>query len=439
MERKMTPPTRLPATPLDRLGARVAEAQDRSLSLAEGADLARARARLLAHELPVRRRRVPLALALVATLVAAVIGFVVLRKAPALTFAVGGAPGNVGAFVAASVDAPLAIRFSDGSSMVLTPSSQGRVLEVDAHGAKVVLERGKADVSVVHRDYARWDVIAGPFDVHVTGTQFALSWSPTDEELVVTMQEGSVLVSGGLAQTGRAVVAGETLRVWSKSGRLELARTSDLSTSTSAPPPAPTIAGPPAPSPVLPPVLAVAVGSVDDTVAKPKLVAPLDTANTAKPTASEEDWRLLAASAKYPAALAAAEKEGFSGLCDLGSASDVLMLGDIARFAGSGVRAREAYLAVRRRFPGVSAASSAAFALGRLSFDQSKAYAEAATWFDTCLREAPAGSYAREALGRLMEARQRSGDAEGAKAAAQRYLGLYPEGPHAALARSLTS
>ena len=56
---------------------------------------------------------------------------------------------------------------------------------------------------------------------------------------------------------------------------------------------------------------------------------------------------------------------------------------------------------------------------------------------ETALREDPSGPLARETLGRTMEARSRSGDADGARALARQYLQRYPKGPHAAFATRL--
>jgi outer membrane protein assembly factor BamD (BamD/ComL family) len=71
-----------------------------------------------------------------------------------------------------------------------------------------------------------------------------------------------------------------------------------------------------------------------------------------------------------------------------------------------------------------------AFLLGR-----SASGVQAAEWFSTYLKEQPGGALAREALGRLIEAYQAAGDRVSARAAAERYLKSYPDGPHATLAR----
>ena len=113
------------------------------------------------------------------------------------------------------------------------------------------------------------------------------------------------------------------------------------------------------------------------------------------------------------------------------------MLGDTARFAGAGGRAAQALQGLRRRFPGDSRAAPAAFHLGRLAFDARGAYADAARWFAIYLAEQPGGGFAREAAGRLIEARERAGDLPGARDAARDYLSRHPAGPHAGKARDL--
>jgi TolA-binding protein len=148
-------------------------------------------------------------------------------------------------------------------------------------------------------------------------------------------------------------------------------------------------------------------------------------------------WLALAREGRYREATARAEAEGFEELCEAEDASHLLMLGDAARFAGEVARARQAYLALRRRHAGGPDAAAAAFLLGRLAFDGRSVRAEAVRWFRATLAEAPGGPYAREAAGRLIEALERTRDHDGAREAARRYLEAYPAGPHAALARSL--
>ena len=129
----------------------------------------------------------------------------------------------------------------------------------------------------------------------------------------------------------------------------------------------------------------------------------------------------------------AAEAAGFSAEVGRASASDLLALSDAARFAGRPARAKEALLAMRRRF---GARGSSAFLLGKIAADQLRSPGEAATWFEIYLQEEPSGPLAEQALGRVMEIRKR--DAGAARLVAERYLARYPNGAYAALARSLT-
>lgn len=79
----------------------------------------------------------------------------------------------------------------------------------------------------------------------------------------------------------------------------------------------------------------------------------------------------------------------------------------------------------------------AMFDLGRLAFDTSGRYLEAAHWFSEYLREFPHGTLEREARGRLVESLERGGDHQGARKAASEYLLDFPNGPHSGLSRRL--
>ncbi len=117
----------------------------------------------------------------------------------------------------------------------------------------------------------------------------------------------------------------------------------------------------------------------------------------------------------------------------------LLQQADAERRAGRVAAARAALLDLRKRFASSASASQAAFDLGVLAFDLDGNFTDAVRWFRRYLDEAPGGPLAREALGRIMEAQQRSGESAAAEASAARYLGRYPGGPHAALAKRLVA
>jgi TolA-binding protein len=287
------------------------------------------------------------------------------------------------------------------------------------------LENGSLHADVVHSAQSAWRVIAGPLTVRVTGTRFDVRWSASAEEFSVAVTKGSVAISGAVVGEERPVRAGETLRVFVSEHRLELASTAELTAGARVD----ALGKGPLPAPTAPDAEAAPV-------AIPEPPTPSATTLPA-PASRARDWRQFARQGSLREAFAAAQATGFDAACESASPAELLQLGDGARLSGEPASARRALLRLRSAFPGDSRRAAAAFALGKIAFDQTRAYAEAAEWFATSIREQPGGSLVREAAGRLIEARRRAGDGAGARRAAEDYLTRYPEGPHADLARSL--
>jgi TolA-binding protein len=363
---------------------------------------------------------------LAATLAAVVIAvgvFVVARASSPLAFTSDGALGSLETWVAAPKERAVPIRFSDGTRLRVDPSSRVRVVSVDQHGASIALENGSVHAEVVHTPESVWRMIAGPLTVRVTGTRFDLRWSALTEEFSITVEEGSVAVAGAVVGAEQSVRAGETLRVSVGARRLEL--TNGPQPSNSATPRA---------SPR-------SASSAESGSSELDRAAAAPAAPAAQPPSSGArvpDWRELARSGSLRNAFAAAEASGFVAACEAASAAELLELGDAARLSGRPDRAIHALLALRGRYPADPRRAAAAFMLGKIAFDQTRNYAQAAEWFRTSIREQPGGSLVREASGRLLEALQKSGDTMGARRAAQDYLARYPGGPHMDLARSLS-
>lgn len=385
-------------TRLAKLGEEVSRSLEEARTASGGAS--RVRLRIVARETPrvrrgprLRRGRIAIALAM-ACAISIALAFAWPRRT--LTFTVGGTvagggEGAVGGFIAATTAEGVPLAFSDGTRVVLAPSTRARVTEISPLGARLLVESGKLHADVVHTGHARWAVEAGPFEVRVTGTSFDVAWDPRDEAIVVTLTDGSVVVTGcGLGPEGRRVARGEELRASCKQQ-------------------------PPAESPAAAP--ATTPSAIVSATALPDAPKPIATASAAPAPAAAPSAR--------PAAMP--------------SASDLLAEADAARYAGDFDRATETLETVRRRFAGSDSAATAAFELGRIAFDARRDFVAAGDWFDTYLRERPNGAFAREALGRTLEARHRSGDAARAELLAVRYLGAYPDGPHAKLARRLTA
>ncbi len=363
---------------------------------------------------------------------AVAVGLLMLRR-PSLEFHVGQeGSARSGEWIVAQNE-PVPITFSDGTQLTLFESARARIVDIGADGASVIVDRGLLRASILRRPGTRWRVSVGPYQVRVTGTQFDVAWQPESERFSLVLREGSVSVTGpGLGQA-LEVSAGQELDLSPRSGQQSLLQAASTA-GTPLPDTAPS-------APAVPSVPAVPVA----TEPEPRRQARASGA----PAGSERNrhgtragsprapgFRELAAAGQYREALAAAERAGFERLCRTTSANDLLLLADVARLAADFVRAQLAYHSVRERFGGAPAAH-AAFFLGRLAFDHDANYAEAARLFALSLAEQPDGPLAREAAGRLMEARVRLADTPGARQAARQYLEQYPDGPHAKSAERL--
>lgn len=366
---------------------------------------------------PARQRHLLpyLAVAGVAASVAFVVALVVSRAGHGdLRFEVAGRAGQTGATITAQDGTPLPLRFSDGSVLTFAPEAKARVAELHDNGAELLLDSGRMLVDVRHTGQARWSVAAGPFKVRITGTRFAVDWSPAGGKLALEMYEGAVFVEGPSLGQGLALLGGESLAVGLASPAV-VTRTRPAPATPAAATPAPLAAGP-EPSPPAAPA----------------------TAPAAVPPRSRAPWSELAARGRYAEALAAAEREGFSRLLRQLDAPGLLTLGDTARYAGAPARARQAFEALVRRFSRDQRSQDARFALGRLE-SEAGAPASAARWFERYLDTSRNPPLAEEASGRLVESYERAGDPEAAARAAKSYLARYPHGLRASLARKVLS
>ena len=352
----------------------------------------------------------PFALAVCAVVVFALVWR---RGEPTLTFETGSLDmsARLGAPLQAPSDAPLPLRFSDGSAFTVGPRSQLTVAEVTARGAGLVLNEGSLVAAVVHRAASRWRVQAGPYTVAVTGTRFALEWHPQSRSFQLTLHEGAVTLYGpSLAAGGRRVAPRETVRLGP-----------DLE-------PAP--AAGPAPPSLPPPAPATAP-------AAPTIPTKRDRVPASPPPPGPATWKTLAQAGRYADALTLAEAEGFTALCHRAPVADLLLLGNTARFAQQPERAELAFRATRTRGGASHESAVAAFELGRLAHDVRRNYQESAEWFAVYLREEVGGALAHEASGRRMEALHRAGDVRAAAVAAEAYLRVYPDGAYQRLARQV--
>ena len=324
-----------------------------------------------------------------------------------LTFQTGssGVATELGTPLQAPNDAPLAVRFSDGSTFTAAARSRFAVKELSPDGARLRLSEGAMSASVIHRATSRWRIEAGPYTVAVTGTRFVVEWNPRAHTFSLNLTEGAVTIFGpSLGLAGRTVSSPETVRF--------------------APEPSPA----PSPAALLP---QSAPTTLKEAAPPPRYNRHLAT----RESLVRPSWIELAHAGRFTDALAAAELVGFAALCRRAPPEDLLFLAKTARFGQRPDRAEEAFRALRDRKDGRHERAVAAFELGRLANDVGQQYRQAADWFATYLQEEPNGALAREAAGRRLEALQRANDLPAAKGAAEHYLGSYPDGPYQSLAR----
>ena len=403
---------------LAELGRRVATTQDRDRELSRAADRAHS-----SFVRALRRRGRPLRPLLWAAIVVSLMGsaaaaYVVVNHPITVSIGKSAAQAGLGASVTAPTDRGVPLQFSDGSTVALAPGSAAIIASLERNGGTLRINHGRANIHVVHSPKSRWAVQAGPYTVTVTGTRFDVDWQPQLSQLVVSLQEGKVVVSGHTSQPPTQMSAGQQLVILDDTwtiGKLNADADTKVSTSER---------------------LTTAEGLTVVTDAESRSgSAPTanEAANTTLHASSAESWVALARRGDYRAAFETAQRDGFDKVCRTSSASELLSLAEASRFAGHAERATQALDALRSRFAGSEDAAVAAFQLGRLTSNGH----QAAEWFRTYLREQKRGELTREAKGRLLEALARAGDQVGARAAASDYLSAYPRGPHAAFATRL--
>ncbi len=362
------------------------------------------------------------ALALAGTYVLSSRGFFATSRP--LEFEVTGNAASASSYVVASRDSAATVRFSDGSDVVAVPGSQLRVEETWNDGARLLVERGTATAHVQHRARSSWLFVAGPFEVHVTGTKFGMAWDPVKEEIEVTMYEGSVEIDSPIGPSRYSLRAGHRFHASVLEGTVKMDGARSPATENA--------------SPAVPVPVPSGVGSGVETSPQPE-GAESTTIPTAPAIAGQrpEAWPDLVRRGEFDRVVSAAKDRGVAGCLASCSASDLRALGDSARYVGDVDTATRSLLALRSRFSGTRNASAAAFLLGRTS--ESKGDVPGADrWYRTYLDEASHGEFAADALAARMRTSVALGGPSAGAAVAREYLVRYPNGVHAATARKLS-
>ena len=352
---------------------------------------------------------------------------------PPLTFAMTQGELQAGGYFRSGAQVRSAIQFSDGTQVALVAGARGRIATVDARGARVTLDEGEAHVAVVPRLGARWQFDAGPFVVHVQGTEFGLAWKGDEGRLDVRLHKGSVTVTGPLSAEVIALHPGQWLTVRLAAREVfvrefdraaSAALSGDATATPAATTPATRVPGlaPPAPAP------APAGGPA-------RTRRPLH-ASPAQPASPDLAWGPARAEGDWNRILDLATQRGLDRTLAERSSEDLALLADAAYYLRRDDIAERALLAQRQRFPGSTRAKDAAFLLGRIVEAKVGGASAALDWYDRHLEEAPNGAYASEALGRKLTVLARLHGKVAARPVAAEYLRRYPGGSYARAARA---
>ena len=323
---------------------------------------------------------------------------------------------DVGSWISSDSNTTLALSFSDGSSVSLEQMGSARIQELKSDGAHIVVEKGTINAHIQHNPNTNWQFSVGPYQIHVTGTRFRVSWNTAAKRLNLHMKEGTVNISGPMISHFKTVSAGESLNASLTLGKMEY-YTATGKTGTDA----------------------AAMSEVNTSkTSSEKLNAdkpPTPSTGVRIRKRPSSEWLTDAKSGSYTEAVQKAQSIGIAYLLQSARSGDLLLLGDAARHSGNLEMATKVYTHVRKKFHGSAAAGNATFALGVMAYHQQHNYSAAARWFEQLLdQKGESAGLRREALGRLIEINRRTGQKEKAQRYANTYLVNYPQGPHAALA-----
>jgi hypothetical protein len=369
-----------------------------------------------------------LGLTALAVVAAPVAWFSAHRAAPLTFEVIDGTVGAAGEILQGQIGTR--IHFSDGSEIALGREARAQVGDLVAEGGRIVLSNGRAHTFFVPRPHTRWQVVAGPYVVQVTGTIFDVQWSEQNQAFDVWLQKGSVRVSGPLISDGMAVTHGHHLLTRVKDNKVLL----DSQTEPAEPFVAPeAAAAEPAPPEAPPPIAGGTLQAArPDKESEVDLKASRASSDLRAPLAAKS-WSRRLARGDFEAVVEAAEHQGIDSVLTRGSLGQLSALADAARYTRRARLAGRALLAERERFPDTSEGREAAFFLGNLAEDGGD-QPGAVSWYGRYLREDSSGTYAAQSLGRKMLI-ESDGGGPAARTDAGDYLKRFPTGSYADAAR----
>jgi tetratricopeptide (TPR) repeat protein len=346
-------------------------------------------------------------------------------------------------YVAACERQSTELRFADGSRVGVDADARLRVQDLYANGASLLLEKGRANVQVVHRSkHSRWTVAAGPFAVTVTGTRFDIAWEPAGERLSVELFEGQVEIEGPNYSSAATLKAGQRFEASSSDPRWSI---TPLGGAASKPESVPTsdtateaakLEPPKGTSDPLP--TGTSQGARLNRASAPRQATESDghtAPSTSLPSAGEgRQWSKLVAAGEFTQVTREADTMGLMVCLSQCSASDLRALADASRYTGRLDTAEAALRVLHDKFAAQS--TTAAYLLGVVDEARGR-NVSALRWYDEYLSRIPSGGFVAEARAARLRMLVATGGRTAAKQAARDYLEQYPKGAAAGLARQV--
>jgi transmembrane sensor len=262
---------------------------------------------------------------------------------------------------------PQRLVLADGSAIVAAPHTKVDILANDARLFLTALRQGAVRVDVQPGGPRRWVVECGPVSIEVVGTEFEVERAA--DEVVVSVVRGVVVVRGAqVPDHVQRLTAGDRLAI-------------------------PT-----------------------DQAPSPKAAIP------ASPGAME----LVPAAVPGPAAGLAATGSSVATASPRINTEELIRRVDAARWSGDLVLAKRLLGQAIETAQGGPSGAVAALTLARLTMGNDPAGAAAV--LASALRTGMPRGLEEDARARLVEARTRSGDTEGARQAAREYRQRFPQG-----------
>ena len=262
-----------------------------------------------------------------------------------LAYQIAGGRVLEGGYLRESGHEGMNVTFNEGSRFALTPGTRGRIRQVDRQGAHVAIEHGTASFQVTPVSGRQWLVDVGPFLVTVKGTVFTVRWDPLSEQFELRLRHGRVVVSGPVSAGEIALRAGQRLAV-------NLAKAETMITEENPEQAGSEGTGASVELPATAPDLSSSAVS-NESASPDSPRAPV--ASTSSNIGAERRWSDELAHGQWDRILEDVRRVGVEATLNEASSEDLFAVADAARYRRQLDLARAALLAVRHRFPRLSA------------------------------------------------------------------------------------